>query len=281
MDQATIIPPPSPAATSSRISFTYGLTICVGAFLLFQVQLIVGKYILPWFGGTPGTWTTCMLFFQVLLLAGYGYSHLLSGRLSPRAQTKSHIIFLLLSVAVALAGTIFWKTPLLPGSSWKPASSENPILHILGLLLVAAGLPYLLLCTTAPLLQHWYSQSHAGRSPYRFYALSNTGSLLGLLTYPFVFEPELSLHAQAWMWFAAYLVFVVGAILCGWDSRRKMVSAAHTEELAQPEVVPTKTVQVLWFLLPAAASLMLLATTNLMCQQIAVVPLLWVLPLAL
>src|SRR5438105_11356408 len=179
MDEATVIPTSFPSAASSRISFTYGLTTFVGAFLLFQVQLILGKYILPWFGGSPSTWTTCMLFFQVLLLAGYGYSHLLSSHLRPRAQTKSHIIFLLLSVAVVLAGTILWRTPLLPGSSWKPASSENPIFHILGLLLVAAGLPYLLLATTAPLLQHWYSQSHAGRSPYRFYALSNAGSLLG------------------------------------------------------------------------------------------------------
>ena len=283
MSQTITAPAPVSAsqAVSFRVSFGYGFTIFVGAFLLFQVQLILGKYILPWFGGSPSTWTTCLLFFQMLLLAGYGYSHLLSTRLSPPAQPRFHIIFLAFSVAVVILGAILWRTPLLPGGSWKPASSEHPVIHILGLLLVASGLPYLLLSTTAPLLQHWYSQTHAGRSPYRFYALSNAGSLLGLLTYPFVFEPQLPLHAHAWIWFAAYLAFVGGAAFCAWDTRGKAFSAPHKEERADSSSAPTKTVQVLWFLLPTAASVMLLATTNLMCQQIAVVPLLWVLPLAL
>jgi hypothetical protein len=264
----------------SRTRFRYGLTICCGAFLLFQVQLILGKYILPWFGGTPAVWTTCMLFFQLLLLGGYLYAHLLSTKLSGRTQAIVHITLLGLSASLIVLGALFWKTPLLPGPSWRPTSADFPVSHILRLLLVAVGLPFLCLSASAPLLQSWFARACPGKSPYRLYALSNIGSLLGLVTYPFAVEPGFHLHTQAWLWSAAYMIFFAGFIACSTDMKRPAmsVSAAEESETAGP---PPGSVQLLWFLLPAMASLMLLATTNLMCQEVAVVPFLWVLPLSL
>ena len=177
-----------------RTRFRYGFTIFCGAFLLFQVQLILGKYILPWFGGTPAVWTTCMLFFQLLLLGGYLYAHFLSGKLNARMQAIVHIAVLSVSASVIVLGAVFWKTPLLPGPSWRPTSSDFPVSHILRLLLVAVGLPFLCLSASAPLLQSWFARAYPGKSPYRLYALSNIGSLLGLITYPFSIEPNFRIH---------------------------------------------------------------------------------------
>ncbi|MFZ0646348.1 MAG: hypothetical protein WBY66_06715 [Candidatus Acidiferrales bacterium] len=270
---------PLPAA---KVRFRYGLTIFCGAFLLFQVQLILGKYILPWFGGTPAVWTTCMLFFQLLLLGGYLYAHLLSTKLSARTQTVVHIAVLALSALLLALGALAWKSPLLPGPSWRPNSSDFPIAQILRLLLVAVGLPFLCLSASGPLMQSWFGRTHPGKSPYRLYALSNIGSLLGLLTYPFLVEPGFRLHTQAWLWSVGYIVFFAGFIACAKDMNGPGVVASA---VAEPELksasLPSRGVQLLWFLLPAMASLMLLATTNLMCQEVAVVPFLWVLPLGL
>jgi hypothetical protein len=264
----------------SRGRLRYGVTIFCGAFLLFQVQLLLGKYILPWFGGTPAVWTTCMLFFQLLLLGGYLYAHLLSTKLSAHSQMLVHIAVLGLSASVIALGALIWKTPLLPGPSWRPSSADFPVTYILRLLLVAVGLPYLCLSASGPLLQSWFARAHPGKSPYRLYALSNIGSLLGLVTYPFAIEPKFRLHTQAWLWSAAYLVFFAGFIACAQDMQAPAVHGSATEE-REPAASPSAAVQILWFLLPAVASLMLLATTNLMCQEVAVIPFLWVLPLSL
>jgi hypothetical protein len=262
----------------------YGFAIFCGAFLLFQVQLILGKYALPWFGGAPAVWTTCMLFFQLLLLGGYFYSHAVS-RLSLRRQSIVHISLLGISVGLVAMGCFFWKTPLLPGPSWRPNSGDSPVLGILSLLTVAVGLPYLCLSTTGPLLQNWFARAHATESPYRLYALSNAGSLLGLISYPFVFEPNLRLHTQAWLWAAGYIAFSAACIVC---ARKIGVENYAAPSIVRQEIVgqedlaqPTRFSQALWFLLPACASVMLLATTNLLCQEVAVVPFLWVLPLSL
>jgi len=131
----------------------YALVTFLGALLLFQVQPLMGKLILPWYGGGPAVWTTCMLFFQVLLLAGYGYAHLVAMRLRPRAQAVAHVV-LLVAAAAAL--------PILPGSRWKPGSLADPTWHILVLLAASVGLPYLVLSTTAPLVQAWFSRTHPG-----------------------------------------------------------------------------------------------------------------------
>jgi len=258
----------------------FAMTIFTGAFLLFQVQPLIAKYILPWFGGGPGVWTVCMLFFQALLLGGYAYAFCTARWLKPRAQAVAHVI--LLAAALALL-------PITPSDAWKPTTADNPTVRILLLLGASLGLPYFVLSSTGPLMQQWFSLSHPGRSPYRLYALSNAGSLLALVSYPIFFETHFSRKAQAWLWGCGLVVFVLFCAGCalvlfkaagpGTDDREH-----RAEEGAAPHrpagAVPALTL-VLWLLLPACASVMLLATTNKLCQDVAVVPFLWVLPLSL
>jgi len=271
----------TPARGSQAV--LYGAVILLSAILLFQVESILGKYILPWFGGATGVWATCLLFFQLLLLAGYSYAHWLTSRLAPAAQARTHSLLLALSVAVLGALALFWPTPITPGASWKPESDSFPVWMILRVLLVSIGLPFLLLSTTASLLQRWYTYTHPGSSPYRFYALSNLGSLVGLLSYPLVLEPILRLRVQAWAWSGAYLLYVAGGILCALGMSRAMGNkpvTAPTAANSDTSAPPTFRQKALWVTLAGLASLMLLATTHFICQDVAVVPLLWVLPLA-
>ena len=165
----------------------FGLTIFISAFLVFQVQPMIGKYILPWFGSSTGVWTTSLLFFQALLLRGYAYAHFLCTWLSRRGQVYVHV-FLLTVVLLLL--------PITPAEQWKPDAQDNPVWRILWLLSVSVGGPYLLLSSSAPLLQHWFAHVCPDRSPFRLYALSNTGSLLALLSYPFVCERYFPLRIQ-------------------------------------------------------------------------------------
>ena len=169
-------------------------TVLVSAFLLFQVQPMVSKMILPWFGGSPSVWTMCMLFFQVFLLAGYSYAHALERLPRTRVAGVIHLVLLLSAVAVLAV------LPILPAPSWKPTDSSRPQLRILILLATHVGLPYFLLSASAPLVQAWYSRAFHGRSPYRFYALSNVGSLTALLSYPFLIEPAFDLSSQSTLW---------------------------------------------------------------------------------
>lgn len=251
-------------------------TILISAFLLFQVQPLISKYILPWFGGSPAVWTTAMLFFQLALLCGYAYAHLTSIRLTPRRQTALHLGLLV----IAAIGSFF----ISPSEAWKPSGNEEPTLRIVLLLSATVGLPYFVLSTTGPLIQAWFSRAFPGRSPYRLYSLSNVGSLAALLTYPFFFEPRFELHTQADLWTGGFVVF---ALLCGLaaivvrglgrvDLPRVTLSPNTPDE--QP---PSRLRQAAWLLLPALASLMLLATTNHVCQDVAPVPFLWVAPLSL
>lgn len=253
----------------------YALTICLGAFLLFQVQPLIGKFILPWFGGGPGVWTTCLLFFQGLLVGGYAYAHAATRWLRPRGQAVLHLAWLAVAVA--------W-LPITPADTWKPHGAGDPVWRILGLLTACLGVPYFVLSATGPLLQHWFARAHPGATPYRLYALSNAGSLLALVSYPFLFEPNLTLKAQAALWgwgMAGY------ALCCGWCAARfwraeSRVSAAtlpsHADTATPP---PTLGQRLLWLALPACASALLLAVTNKLCLDVAVIPFLWVLPLAL
>ncbi|MCX7426029.1 MAG: fused MFS/spermidine synthase [Planctomycetia bacterium] len=258
----------------------YAAAILLSSFLLFQVQPLIGKYILPWFGGTPAVWTTCMLSFQVFLLAGYGYAHWLAGRLTLRRQGLLHLVLLAASLLFL---------PIIPADTWKPYGDEWPTWRILCLLGASIGAPYLLLSSTGPLLQSWFARTNAGRSPYRLYALSNAGSLAALVTYPFVFEPALRLGGQAWTWSACYGVF---AVLCGACAVRvcrfrgsempaDAIAATGAGAEDPPVEPPGRMNQFLWLALAACGSVVLLATTGLMCQEVAVVPFLWVLPLAL
>ena len=268
----------------------YAVTIFLSAFLLFQVQPFIGKYILPWFGGTPAVWTTCMLFFQVVLLGGYLYAHLINTYLKPRRQVWLHMLLLVASLVLL---------PIIPDAeTWKPTGHVSPIPMILLLLAVNIGMPYFLLSTTGPLLQSWFTRTHPGRSPYRLYALSNAGSLLALVSYPFMFEPVLRLTEQGWSWSLGYGAFVLVCIWCALRLYQKgnaaiPEAAGASDAPAQPVPLdesseadvaserPDRKPVLLWLTLAMCGSVMLLATTNQMCQEVAVVPFLWVVPLAL
>lgn len=266
----------------SAVQAVFGATIFLGAFLLFQVQPILGKYLLPWFGGTPAVWTTCLLFFQVLLLAGYAYGHALAG-LRARAQLVVHLV--LLAGSLALAGVLAarWPSPILPGAGWKPAPGGHPTWEIVRLLAASIGLPFFLLATTAPLVQSWYARVEPEASPYRLYALSNAGSLLALVSYPFLVEPALALGLQGRAWTWAYLAFALGCAACGaLAARSRRAQPFGVDQiLEQYEPRPAAGTMLLWAALAAGGSIMLLAVTNQICQEVAVVPFLWVLPLSL
>ncbi len=257
----------------------YGITIFLSAFLLFEVQLILAKRILPWFGGAPAVWTTCMLFFQLLLLAGYAYAHGLAAHLSMTAQRRLHLSLIVVSLGLLALLWVVWGNPILPDADWKPPDSTLPVGRILVLLGASVGLPFFLLSATNPLLQAWFSRAHPGTPPWRLYALSNLGSLLGLLGYPFLLEWLLPLPTQAWLWSGAYLLFVGGIVACALAPATAM--DAPTNAAADTSPRPPLARYALWLALAACASVLLLAGTNQMTQEIAVIPFLWVLPLSL
>ncbi len=234
---------------------------------------MIGRYILPWFGGGPAVWTSCLLFFQACLLAGYAYAHWLGSLANVRLQAGIHI-------GLLLASLVF--LPLHPNAAiWKPASAADPSGRILLLLTVTVGGPYLLLSATAPLLQRWFTLDNPENSPWRLYALSNFGSFLALLSYPFIFEPLLRLRTQGAMWSTLYLVF---AILCGftaWRLRSLTPAAIPVSAALEPIARPTGATVLFWLGLSACASMLLIATTNQISQDIAVSPFLWVATLAI
>lgn len=261
----------------------YGITIFLGAFLIFQVQPIISRAILPWFGGSPSVWTTCMLFFQVMLVAGYGYAHFLSKKLSARNFVILH--FSLLAIALIFL-------PITPSEAWKPAADEGPTLRLLLLLVVTISLPYLVLSASSPVLQSWFHQQHK-KTPYRLFALSNLGSLLGLLTYPFLFEPTLTVRHQSIFWSFSFVIYALCFAWCGSvflkkpkpkkeELKAKARAKKQPTEESQTKSTPTPASEwIPWIILPACASLLLLAVTNQISQNIAVVPFLWILPLSL
>ena len=247
----------------------FPITIFLSAFLLFQVQPLMGRYILPWFGGTPAVWSVCLLFFQCILLAGYGYAHWVGSLKSAKAQATIHISL--------LAASLFL-LPVAPDAEfWKPSGAGNPQAQILLLLLATVGGPYFLLSSTTPLLQRWFSlrQTSAG---WRLYALSNFGSFLALFSYPFLLEPYARLFTQSWIWSGLYIGFVAICAVTAWQVRG--AAAVTREEEAEPVERPSAMTVLFWLSLAATASALLLATTNLITQDIAVAPFLWILPLS-
>ena len=277
----------APGAARILTAAAYPATILVSAFLLFQVEPMMGKFILPWFGGAQAVWTTCILFFQLMLLAGYAYAHSLGTRCSLRRQASIHLGVLALCVISMSTLAIVWHSPIMPPSSWKPDNPDNPIGRILILLLSAVGLPFFVLSATAPLLQTWFARTRPDASPYPLYALSNLGAMLGLLTYPFLVETNLTLHSQAHLWFMLYVWFAAGIAICGLGLRRLDCMPASEQENAAPhpnEVAdssPTAASYCIWIALAACPSLMFLAVTNELCQDIAAAPFLWILPLSI
>ena len=265
-----------PRQPMPRTGVLFATTVFVSAFLLFQIQPLISKAILPWFGGTPSVWTTCMLFFQTLLCGGYMYSHLLTAKLPTRWQAILHVMVLVVSLAFL---------DILPSIAWKPVGAESPTLRIAWLLLSTVGLPYFILSTTRPLLLRWFSLIEPTTSPYRLYALSNAGSLVALLSYPILFEPLMRISIQANSWSVGFCVFTALCVACVmrlWrlpqNFRQHAVPAKRVDRKFPPVTIGTYTV---WFLLAMVASTMLLAETNEVCQDVAVIPFLWVIPLSL
>ena len=288
----------------------YALTILLSSFLLFEVQPMIAKIILPWFGGNAAVWTACLLFFQVALLGGYLYAHGSIRCLGPRGQGILHITLLGASLLVL---------PVMPGSVWRTATEGDPTLRIMALLVCSVGLPYFTLSTTGPLLQAWYARTHVGAVPYRLFALSNLGSLAALITYPLWIEPGLATGQQAVTWSLAYAAF---ALACSYVTYRSCLrsplgarsdvpessapeseppgeeeqgtrpagGATQEEREAQPGVVPAEDLEparpglalhVMWMVCAAVPSILLLAVTTHLTQNVAPIPFLWVLPLGL
>ncbi len=252
----------------------FALTVFLSAFLLFQIQPMAAKLILPWFGGSSSVWSTCLVFFQAELLLGYLYVHWLHETLAPRRQTLVHIALLLVSLATL---------PVAADPSWKETAQANPTLNVLGVLATAVGLPYLLLSTTGPLMQAWYARAFTGVMPYRLYALSNLASMLALLSYPVLVEPFLALQGQSWAWSAGYALFVLACTATAWWSWRLVSAERETATSAAATDVPRPSWRecLLWIGLAATASTLLLAMTRHLTQDVAPVPFLWVLPLSL
>lgn len=254
---------------------------------------MIGKIILPWFGGTPAVWSAVMLFFQMLLTGGYAYSYWLIGRVKPGRQFIVHMVLVVLAIVTLILLSFLWEAPITPDASWKPEDVGSPVLDIFVLLVVAVGLPYFVLAANGPLMQAWFSHLFPNRSYARLYALSNAGSLLGLLAYPLLVEPALPVRSQAWVWSTGFVLF--GLLVCG-----IVVRMGRTASLMQPETDPVQgrdavasneetraespprpALMLLWIALSATASLFLLSVTNQISQEVAVIPFLWVLPLAL
>jgi hypothetical protein len=252
----------------------YASAIFLGAFLLFLVQPIIAKQILPWFGGSAAVWATCMVFFQMALLAGYAYADFTTRRLSPRRQVIVHVALLVLSLLVL---------PITPDVSWKPAGEENPSWRIVGLLTLTIGLPYFILSTTSPLLQAWFARRFHHAIPYRLFALSNLASLLALLAYPVMIEPWVSTIVQSNAWSIGYALFVC---LCGYaaiSSARSAGDDRAPDAAAEGagEAPPAASRQLIWLSLAAMATFLLLAVTTHITQNVASLPFLWILPLSL
>ena len=256
----------------------YAVTIFLSAFLLFQVQPLIAKIILPWFGGSAAVWSASLLFFQLVLLAGYAYAHVSIRWLPAHAQMSVHAALLLLSCALL---------PILPSPAWRPTTTDDPTFRILSVLGATIGLPYFLLSATSPLLQAWYVRRTGALTPYRLFALSNFGSLLALVSFPFLVEPWLASRMQAFAWSAGYIAFTLACGATAWVSRKAAPASnparasADASPVAALPARPRFAQLVYWVLLAACASVLLVSVTNQMTANVAPVPLLWIVPLAL
>ncbi len=271
-------------------------TVFLGAFLLFLLEPLFAKLILPWFGGSAAVWAVCLVFFQSALLLGYLYADVVTRRLTSRQQSVLHIVLLAACLAFL---------PITAHANWRPSPGSDPAWRILGLLTVSIGLPFVLLSATSPLVQAWHARLRPTVEPYHLFALSNFASLLALLSFPFWVEPRLSSHQQALLWSALFGVFVLLCASAAWISRGGLAAQTQFAVDAQPEpksslasaptgapagapvvapaVVPFPAVRdkLLWLGLAACGSMLLLSITNHMTENVAPIPLLWVVPLAL
>lgn len=251
----------------------FALTIFTSAFLLFQVQPLISKQILPWFGGSPAVWTTAMLFFQSLLCLGYFYAHALASMSSRKTQARIHVVVLILAALLA--------SRVLPGADLRPESPDSPVLQVLQILGLSVGLPYFCLATTGPLVQHWFTSTAHAQSVFRLYALSNVGSFLALLSFPYVLEPWLEQQQMGQLWTMGFWVF---ALLClpvalgAWQNKQETSTAAVN--LSPKTKLPVGQ-RLSWIALPALASLVFIAATDQISHDVAPEPRLWISTLGL
>lgn len=259
------------------VTILYSTAIFLGAFLLFLVEPIAAKRLLPLLGGSSAVWITCLVFFQSALLLGYLGAHWLATRLRPRTQALTYSALLLMALGQSAFGL----------NSELRASTFHPAVSVFVLLATLIGFPFVVLSSTNPLLQSWYVRELASAEgrypmPYRLFALSNLGSLLALVLYPWLIEPRFSLHTQNTVWLTGFLAFALASFAIAWRSRNAFDHPFPGRESSAAEGTgpePTTGARLLWFLLPAAASLLLCAVTNYLSQNIAAIPLLWILPL--
>ena len=259
------------ASNTTRLFF--GATMTLAGFLLFLVQPMLAKFILPWFGGSATTWTVCMLFFQLALLAGYAWSYAVTSPLTLRTQAILQIV-ILCAAAVLL--------PITPSEALKPTDSDNPVGRIMLLLVVCVAVPYAVLATTSPLLQRWLHHLEPEGLTSRFFALSNLGSFLGLLSYPFLFEPLVPSVAQTRVWSAGFALYALLFAVCAFLILRSPEKAReHDVAIAEAARGASGDNILGWLVWSMLGSILLLATTNQINQWSAVMPFLWVLPLSL
>jgi SAM-dependent methyltransferase len=252
----------------------FAATVFTSAFLLFLVQPLIAKQILPWFGGNAAVWTVCMVFFQLVLLGGYAYADAVARRLAPRAQAIVHSALLAASLAFL---------PILASDAWKPGPDTDPTARILLLLVATIGLPYFLLSTTGPLVQAWFARSYPSATVYRLFALSNLASLVALIAYPPLIEPAATLKAQAYAWSGVYAAFAALCAASAWAAARKAGASREPETVINEASAPPPRAgdYALWLGLSALGSLLLLAVTSHITQNVASVPFVWILPLVL
>jgi hypothetical protein len=264
------------AAPAERVRFVgltlplYGVAIFLAAALVFLVQPMAAKMLLPRFGGTPAVWAVSLVFFQAVLLAGYAFAHVSLRVLPLRVQPLLQLAVLALPLAVLPIA--------LPADA---GSSRNPTLALLAVLGVAVGAPFFAVTTASPVLQRWFAASGhgAGSDPYFLYAASNAGSLIGLLGYPLLVEPRFTLAEQARLWLGAYVLFLLLAAACALRVVTATPVVAHAVRRALSPPIPWRT-RLRWVALAAIPSSLILGTTSHLSTSIAAVPLLWVLPLA-
>jgi len=249
----------------------YSATIFLSAFLLFQIQPVIAKQILPWFGGAASVWIVCLVFFQIALLAGYVYADLLVRLRRPALQGGIHVTLLVVSLA--------W-LPAVADPAWKPVDGAHPGIRIVGLLVATIGLPYLVLATTAPLVQAWYARRYRHSLPYRLYAVANLAAIVALAAYPLAVEPALATATQARLWSIAYGAFVLLCAVTALDGRRSELSPNTPGGEASP-AGPSVTDRLRYIVLAGVPSALLLAITNYLTDSVAAAPFLWVLPLCL
>ncbi|MDD1620499.1 MAG: fused MFS/spermidine synthase [Methylococcaceae bacterium] len=255
--------------------FLFAGTLFISATLMFVLQPMFGKILLPLLGGTPAVWNTCMVFYQALLFFGYLYAHWLTSNSGHQRQIQVHTALLIISI-IALP------VALPPGTT--PPTDSNPTLWLIWTLFLAIGMPFFVVSTTAPLLQKWFSHCghHSSHDPYYLYAASNAGSLLALLSYPFVIEPQIGLADQRLLWSVAYGLLCLLVIACALTLWRSQIDDDNGETIADDgNDQPPMREQLHWLALALVPSSLLLGLTQFISTDIAAVPLLWIVPLTI